>query len=314
MADNFKTKIIVNPKSANGRTLKQWPEIEATIKKYLPEFDHEFTKGPRDAARITTESLKAGYEMIVCIGGDGTINETVNGFFENRQPVRKNAVLGILNMGTGGDFRKTAGIPKDFEEGAKHLAGRDTFTCDVGHIVLKSLEEKTEEHYFINITDFGMGGDVVHRVNNSTKILRGFLSFLWGMFKSTLRYRNQTVSLEIDGKPIGDRKIMNVFIANGQYCGGGMRIAKNARLDDGVFDIVIMGNIGKIESVKWTPKLYRGDIVEFTDKVEYFHARQVRATSDERVLIDMDGEQPGMLPITLTIIPAAIRVKKGAPE
>jgi diacylglycerol kinase family enzyme len=119
------------------------------------------------------------------------------------------------------------------------------------------------------------------------------------------------VSLEIDGKPIGERTIKNVFVANGQFCGGGLRAAKNARLDDGVFDVIIMGNLTFKESFLWAPKLYRGNIIDFTEKVEYFQAKQVRAASDEVVLVDMDGEQPGMLPITLTIMPSAIRLKTG---
>ncbi len=309
MADYFKSKIIVNPKSANGRTLKQWPRIEAAIREQLPEFDHEFTKGPRDAVRIVSDSLKSGYEMIICIGGDGTINETVNGFFENGKPIKDNAVLGILCMGTGCDFIKTAGIPKDFNEAVRYLAGRATQACDVGRISLKNHEDKIEEHYFINITDFGMGGDVVYRVNNTSKILRGKLSFLWGMIRSQMHYRNQTVRIEVDGKPIGERKIKNVIVANGQYFGGGMRIAKDARIDDGVFDVIIMGDITFIESLRWAPRMYKGEIIDFKEKVEYFHAKQVKAVSDERVMIDMDGEQPGMLPITLTIMPSAIRLK-----
>jgi diacylglycerol kinase (ATP) len=309
MAEYFKTKIIVNPKSANGRTLKIWPQIEETIRGQLPEYDYEFTKGQHDATRITSESLKAGYEMIVCIGGDGTINETVNGFFENGQLIKKDAVLGILCMGTGCDFIKTSGIPKDFNEAVKLLAGRDTMHCDVGHVKLQKHDGRMFEHYFINITDFGMGGDVVYRVNNSSKFLRGFWSFLFGMLRSQLYYRNKVVALEVDGKPIGERKIKNVIVANGQYFAGGMRIAKNARLDDGKFDVIIMGDMTARDSIKWFRKLYAGDIIEFTEKVEYFHATHVKATAESDVMIDMDGEQPGKLPIELKLIPRAIRLK-----
>ncbi|MFA6448600.1 MAG: diacylglycerol kinase family protein [bacterium] len=314
MAEYFKTKFVVNPRSANGRTLKIWPQIEQTIHEYLPNFDHEFTKEPRDATRITAEALKAGYEMIVCIGGDGTINETVNGFFENGKLIKEDAVLGILCMGTGCDFIKTSGIPRDFKEGVKLLSGRDTQRCDVGHVTLQKHDGETAEHYFINITDFGMGGDVVYRVNNSSKFLRGFMSFLLGMAKSQIYYRNKIVQLEVDGKPIGERRIKNVIVANGQYFAGGMRIAKNARLDSGKFDVIIMGDMNIKESIKWIRKLYTGDIIEFTEKVEYFHASHVKANSEDDVMIDMDGEQPGKLPIELKIIPGAIRLKAPAPQ
>jgi diacylglycerol kinase (ATP) len=313
MAEHYKTKIVVNPLSANGRTAKHWPEIEKTIREHLPQFDHEFTTGPLDATRITREALRSGYEMIVCTGGDGTINETVNGFFENGEPTRKDAVLGILSMGTGGDFIKTAGIPKAFQESVRYLPGRNAAPCDAGRLTLKDHNGSIVEKYFINITDFGMGGDVVYRVNNTTKVFGGFLTFLIGMFRSQLRYRNQTVELEIDGKPLGKRKIKNVFVANGQYCGGGIRIAKEALLDDGLFDIVIMGDMNALESMRWIRKIYSGDIVEFKNKVEFFRAEKVKACSDERVMIDMDGEQPGMLPMEITILHGAISLKNVPP-
>lgn len=313
MADNFKTMIVVNPLSANGRTAKHWPEIEAAIREHLPEFDHEFTKGPLDAARITAEAIAAGYEMIVCAGGDGTINETVNGFFKDGKPVKEDAVLGILSMGTGGDFIKTAGIPKAFREAVRFLPGLNAGACDAGRITLKNHEGEIVEKYFINVTDFGMGGDVVYRVNNTTKAFGGFLTFLIGMMRSQFHYRNQTVALEIDEKPIGKRRIKNVFVANGQYCGGGMRIAKEARLDDGLFDVIIMGDMTLWESTKNIRKLYSGDIIEFHEKVEYFHAKKVNATSDETVMIDVDGEQPGTLPIEISIMPGSIRLKNIPP-
>ncbi len=309
MTDNFKTKFIVNPQSSNGRTGKFWPDIQASIKSQLPEFDFDFTSAPHDATKIAAASLKSGYEMIVCIGGDGTINETINGFFEDGKPIRTDAVLGVLCMGTGGDFVKTAGIPKDFSEALPILAGRNALKCDAGHITLCTHSGEIVDKYFLNITDFGMGGDVVYHVNNSSKALKGKLPFLMGMLKSQIYYRNKTVRFEIDGKDIGVRKIKNAVIANGRYFGGGMKIAKNARLDDGLFDVIIMGDLTILDALKWVKQMYTGDIIDFKEKVEYFKAKQIRATSDQEVLIDMDGEQPGKLPIKLTILPGAIRIK-----
>jgi diacylglycerol kinase (ATP) len=129
-----------------------------------------------------------------------------------------------------------------------------------------------------------------------------------------LYYRNKAVELEVDGKSIGERTVKNVIVANGQYFGGGMRIAKNARLDDGKFDVIIMGDMNFWDSSKWLRKMYSGDIIEFHEKVEYFHAKQVRATSHDDVMIDMDGEQPGKLPIELTIMPAALQLKVPEPQ
>lgn len=302
-----RTKIIANPLSANGRTGKQWPRIDAVIGKHLKHYDTEFTQAPRDATRIARQALLDGYGLVVCVGGDGSINETVNGFFDGGKPVRPEAALGILPMGTGGDFVKTVGIPRDLESAVALLAEAEPRPIDVGHLSYRDHENNDCEMYFINITDFGLGGEVVYRVNNTTKILKGFLSFLWGIIRAGISYRNQLVTIDVDGASIGERRIKNVIVANGQYFGGGMRIAKNALPDDGQFDLIIMGDFGIYEGMRNMSAMYRGDIID-RPKTESFRCREVRAVAEGRVLLDVDGEQPGMLPVTLRILPSAIRV------
>ncbi len=301
--------MVVNPRAANGRTGKHWERIASEIRTHLPEFDAEFTRGPGDAGRIAREALHAGYEMIVAVGGDGCINETVNGFFENGKPIRPDAVLGVLPRGTGGDFRKTIGISKEIDDCARSLSGRTTISCDAGDAILHNHDGKPVHHNFINILDFGMGGEVVHKVNHTTKIFGGFASFLIGTLRAQVSYRNQDVRIVIDGKDLGNRKIKSAVIANGQYFGGGMRVAKNARLDSGFFEFIVIGDWTMTESFANTKKFYSGDIIDSSPKVEYYRAREIFAEGAGRVLIDMDGEQPGSLPLTVKILPSAIRLK-----
>jgi YegS/Rv2252/BmrU family lipid kinase len=314
MTDNFKTFLVVNPKSANGRTGKQWPKLSETIRHHLPEFDFEFTAGPFDAARIARDALKAGYEMIVTMGGDGTNNEVINGFFENGAPIRPDAVLGALPMGTGCDFVKTIGIPKPLNQAAPFLAGRHTIPCDVGLLEYTTHDGETTRRHFINITDFGLGGEVVAKVNTTTKFLKGFLSFLIGTIRAALAYKDKKVMLTIDGAELGERWIKNVIVANGQFFGGGMHIAPQAILNDGLFDILIIRKLTKMEGARLLPKIYSGDIEGCKDMIELHRGAVIKAQTDETVLLDMDGEQPGKLPCTLSIIPSAIRIKTLPPQ
>ena len=304
----MKTKIIVNPHSANGRTGKIWNIIEAEIRKHIPEFDAAFTTAPDDATEIACRALRDGSDFIVVVGGDGTTNEVVNGFFNGDRLINNEAVLGIICVGTGADFVKTLGIPRTIPEAAAVLGGKSFIRCDVGRIRCRNRSGGEIERYFINIADFGIGGEVVDRVNRTTKIFGGFASFFIGMLRAALSYRNQPVEIVIDDKPIGERIVKNIVVANGQYFGGGMRIAKDARLDDGLFEVIILGDLGMIETLRMLRRMYSGDIIG-VNKVERFQARTLKATASGRILLDVDGEQIGMLPASFEILPACISVK-----
>ncbi|MEW6200800.1 MAG: diacylglycerol kinase family protein [bacterium] len=304
----MRTKVVVNPNSANGRTGRTWDSIEGEIRKHLPEFDVGFTAAPRDATEIARRALHEGCELVVCVGGDGTISEVVNGFFEGGELINGRAELGIVCVGTGADFVKTLGIPRTMPEAAAVLGGGGVVRCDVGRIRCNRDDGSGMEHYFINIADFGIGGVVVDRVNRTTKVFGGFASFFIGMLRAAFSYRNQPVRIEVDGEVIGERVIKNVVVANGQYFGGGMRIAKEARLDDGLFEVIILGDLGMIEMLLILRRMYRGDIIG-AGKVERYKARTVRAAAEGEVLLDVDGEQIGVLPASFEILPACIGVK-----
>ncbi|MFH1537412.1 MAG: diacylglycerol kinase family protein [bacterium] len=303
-----KTTVVLNPRARNGRTGKMWPRIEAEIAKHLSNFEPAFTEGPRHATELTRNAIKNGSEFIVALGGDGTINEVVNGFFENGSLTREGTTLGIVSGGTGGDFIKTLGIPRAVPEAAAVLAGGRTMVCDAGRIRCAGHDGAEIEHYFINIADFGLGGLSVEKVNSTTKIFGSFLTFFIGIARASFAYKNQPVEITIDGERIGERRIKSVVIANGQYFGGGMRMAKEAAPDDGLFEMLILGDLRILEGALLMPRMYRGDILDHP-KVERFKGRVLSATSDRRVLLDVDGEQVGRLPATFELIPACIPVR-----
>jgi YegS/Rv2252/BmrU family lipid kinase len=306
-----RTFLVVNPRSANGSVQRRWDELATTVRSGFGDFEHAFTTARGDATTLARKALGEGYELIVALGGDGTMNEVVNGFFEDGQPVNADAVLGEIPMGTGGDFRKTAGIPKDVAEAAAALKGTATMRVDAGRLSLVDGAGRPGFRYFINIASFGLGGLVDSIVNSSSKALGGKASFLLATARAAVRYKNQLVRLSLDGGAPLERRIYNVAVANGRYFGGGMQVAPNALLDDGLFDVVALGDFGVAEAAMRVRHIYKGTHLGMP-KVEHWKARHVQAEPvdpNDKVLLDVDGEQPGSLPSTFEMLPGAIKIK-----
>ncbi|MFC1888360.1 diacylglycerol/lipid kinase family protein [Thermodesulfobacteriota bacterium] len=297
---------IVNPNSANGSTRNDWPSIKGKIEGAVGGFEHRFTEGPMDAMRVTREALMSGYKTIISVGGDGTNNEIVNGFFDGDEPIGREAALGVISRGTGSDLIKTLGIPKDLDKAVSIIAEGRVKPIDVGRMTFLDHQGNERIRYFINITSFGMGGAVDERVNRTTKVFGGFVSFFWATLMTFITYRNQRVRFQVDDMETHETPIVNIAVANGKFFGGGMMVAPEAVMDDGLFDIIVLGDMGPIESLLNGPKIYKGTHVNHP-KVETMRGRKVTATSDERVLLDVDGEQPGMLPATFEIVTGAVQ-------
>lgn len=304
----MKTFFVVNPKSANGATGRRWAELAATIARTLSDFGVEFTKGPLDAVHITRNALRGGYDCIVAVGGDGTINEVVNGFFEDGKVLNANAVLGVLPRGTGGDFRKTFDWSPDFDAAIRRLKTPETRPFDVGRLDFVGHDGKPQTRYFANICSFGVSGLVDLEVNNTSKALGGKVSFIWGSLKALTRYRDQRVRVTFDDQPLEELMVTTLSVANGKFFGGGMKVAPDADVSDGLFDVVVWSGYGLVDFVVRSKNLYSGAHVH-QQGTRVLRAKKVVAESDEKVLIDCDGEQPGMLPCSMTILPSAIRLK-----
>jgi YegS/Rv2252/BmrU family lipid kinase len=308
--NNFRAKFIVNPSSANGSTRHVWQRLQEMLRKDFGETDFSFTRGAEHATELARHALHEGYEMIVAVGGDGTVNEVVNGFFESGSHVNPQAVFGVIACGTGCDFIKTMGISKESSAACGALRGQKVKRCDVGHFTCSDGRGGEIERYFINIADFGVGGETVQRVNRTTKAFGGFASFLYGAVSTILTYKSKTVRLQIDETRMDDVLINNVVVANGQYFGGGMWIAPNALVDDGLFDILVVRHMSRLQSLSSIPRIYKGAHVNHPN-VTYMRGKTVIAESAEVVLLDAEGEQVGRLPARFNIIPSAINVKVG---
>ncbi|MCB9477814.1 MAG: diacylglycerol kinase family lipid kinase [Deltaproteobacteria bacterium] len=308
--DHFKTVVIVNPNSGGGSTGRHEGEIKDEVRRVLPDAEFADTAGPGDATILARKALKAGAEMVVAVGGDGTNNEVINGFFEDGAPINPDAVFFTIPRGTGGDFRKTAGIPNDVQKACAMLPGRNAHPIDVGHMTLVGRDGKPTERYFINIASCGVGGKVADWVERLPKSkLGGKATFFYATIRAMLEYHNAPVRIRVDDKDLGEMRIFSMAIANGQFFGGGMHFAPMAALDDGLFDVVIMGDLSRWQ--KWTQgaSVYKGEHLKKAN-VEHHRAKRVEVTSEEKVYHEIDGEGLGTLPSVYTLLPGAVRLKQ----
>jgi YegS/Rv2252/BmrU family lipid kinase len=304
----MKTYFVVNPKSANGDTGKRWAELQARISRSLPEIAVGFTEGPMHAAELARQALRDGYDTVIAVGGDGTINETINGFFEAGRAVKAGATFGVLPRGTGGDFRRTFGWELDLEGAVERLRRDATEAFDVGLLEYTGEGGSKQQRYFANIASFGVSGAVDIEVNRSSKALGGKLSFMLGSFKAMVKYHDKPVRFRVDGGEWEEAPITTLAVANGKYFGGGMKVAPDAVTSDGVFDVTVWSGYSLKDFVLKQGGIYSGEHVKWKG-TRCLKARVLEADSTEEVLIDCDGEQPGRLPCKMTLLPGAVRLK-----
>lgn len=299
---------VVNLKAAGGRLRKVWPRVQAEASSRLGKsFCAVYTAGPMHAMELTRNQLRQGAEIIVSVGGDGTLNEVVNGFFEKGQAINERAALAVLSFGTGADFIRSSGWPRNYIEALDRLTQAKRRRIDLGKGEFLDREGRQTVRYFINIAEFGCGGAVVDRVNRLSKRWGGKISFMWGIAATLLSYDNQKIGFSLDGGTWRTEILHNTVVANGRYFGSGLKPAPNAELDDGLLDAVIFKNFSRLELFKSFPKLKKGEHLSHP-KVESGSIRKISATSEETVLLDMDGEMVGQLPVTIEIVPHVLDV------
>lgn len=310
MVADLRTLMIVNPRAGGGVLGRRWPAVAALVARELGAFQQRFSSGPGDATELARRALAEDYDQIVAVGGDGTVNEVVNGMLREAGSEPPAAALGVLHFGTGGDFCRAAGIPRGLRQGVRALATGRSRAIDVGRVSFTGGDGRPAQRFFANVASFGMSGVVDEIVNQGSKALGGRLSFALATLKAMRRYRAPTATLRYDDEALIEATIHNVAIANGQFFGGGMRIAPPALLDDGLLDVVVLSEISLLELLKHGHRVYRGTHLQLPF-VTHRHARRVEALPAhgmESILLDVDGETPGRLPATFEVVPAALRL------
>jgi YegS/Rv2252/BmrU family lipid kinase len=303
-----KVHVIVNPFSARGRTERKWETIRLALKAHFREFKYVFTEKPRQATEIASGLLRDGFDLIIGVGGDGTMNEISSGFFsdDSGQAINRDAALGMIPSGTGSDFIRFMKVPREFEKSVALIKNSLTKKIDIGRITYGGAQNRSQ--YFINVADFGLGAEVIRRMSSVPSTQRGALTYYRGLLATLLNYRSKRVTLTIDG----GRRIQGEYligaVANGRIFGGGMIIAPQAEADDGYFDLVLVEHMKKLEIIGNTRLLYSGTIAR-NPKVTMIKARHIKVESAQEVFTEFDGEMGGTLPAEFSVIEKALNVR-----
>ena len=302
---------VVNPKSANGATLRRFDRLRDRYAAALGAIEVRLTERPRHAVELTREAIRAGARAVVAVGGDGTNNEVVNGFFDEDGRAIGDAAFGFVCSGTGGDFRRTFGQSADPLEALERLRRCQIREIDVGRVAFVDHQGNDRSWMYVNSGSFGLVGRVVDIANSSSKALGPQVTFLSAAVKGLFSYKPQRVRLHFDDDetPVEDAFLL-VSLANGKFFGCGMKIAPDAEPDDGLFDCVMVRGAGA-GLLRHFPKLYLGTHVKVASLVTVRRCRRLRVEPIDpqaRELLELDGEQPGRLPATFEVVPRALRL------
>ena len=298
--------VILNPKAGSGRSLRMWPRLQPLFEGRLGPVEALFTEAPGHATQLARGALENGADLVIAIGGDGTLNEVVNGFLAHGKAVSEQAALALFPLGTGGDFRRSAHFPETSEEVIAAIAEREIRRVDACLARFRAYDGTPLERYFVNGAGFGLGGEVaIAAKNNFLTRHSGTGAFFLATAVSFLTYRAKRVRLAFDEEATLETRIMEVALGNGQFQGGGMQLCPRATLDSGAVDVSVVNKAGFFEFLAALPYLYSGRIYSHP-KCEFFRARRVVAESDDEVSIQVDGEAIGTLPLEVETVPGAI--------
>ena len=298
---------LVNPASANGSTGRRWPELQRKAAAAGLEGEALLSERPGHLGELARDAASGGATTLIVVGGDGTMHEVVDGLLQ--AGLGAGLELAVLPLGTGKDFARSVRIPLRLDAAIEVArdgvarpfdVGRATFTADGGEA----------QAYFANFAGAGISGAIAARANRTTKALGGRISFFWATLAVFSSWKPTEMALEIDGEARSAR-LLEALAMNGDYTAGGMWAAPESALDDGSFDVVLIGDFSKREFATTFPKIYRGRHIGHA-KVEIVRARELRVDAEQRLPIVLDGEQPGTTPVRFELVPRALRVRAPA--
>jgi diacylglycerol kinase (ATP) len=297
------TTFLVNPASANGSTGRRWPELARRAAAAGLEGDTLLSERQGHLAELAREAALGGARLLVVVGGDGSVYEVANGLAGIADPPE----IAIVPRGTGWDFVRTFGIPRDVERAAAIALEGETRTIDAGRVTYRAWDGSEATAVFANVGSAGMSGAIAKRANETTKALGAKASYLWATFAVFSRWQAAEVEIAVDDEQRTGR-MFDVVVANGRFFGGGMQICPEAKPDDGLLDVLTIGDVTKRDLVQTMPKIYRGTHLPHP-KAELLRGATVAVSSDTAIPIQLDGEQPGTTPVRFEVVPGALRLR-----
>lgn len=299
----FKVHIIFNPASAGGRTWKRRKSIVSEIRKCWNDFIIEYTEGPGDAVTKTRHAIASGRNLIVAVGGDGTIREVVNGFYKDGKMADSGSTLAIINSGTGQGFAQSLGLPKNIHRQFEVIKELNIEKTDLGRITLSSGERTL----FINEFQMGIGGEVVKNVSDNHKKLTGSFAFGLGVLKVIKNVKPQYYALQIDNDVIINDELTGIVISNGNYTGGGMQLTPGAKLNDGYLDILLIPALTKKEMLSVFPGIYSGRHLK-DPRFGFYRIKSLTISYAGNVVSEADGEILSQLPEKVEVLPLSLNI------
>jgi diacylglycerol kinase (ATP) len=297
-------KIIINPVAGAGRTRRIWPRLMGLFQGSGLRFEYSITEAPGHAIELARAAARNGYDTVVSVGGDGTINEVVNGLYASGSI--KDIALGIVSTGTGSDYIRTVGIPRHYEDACHCFLNPQKRTVDLG-VVEYTDNGKPVERLFVNFCGFGFDAEIVRRTTRQFKALGSLTAYLMGLLVTLVAYRNKDISLKVDGEMI-EKRVCAVIMNNGKYGGGGMLAAPDADLADGWLDVLIVGDMSKPDLLRSLPRIYKGTHLTHP-KVTMKKAREIEvACRGGRMQLQADGELLGEVPARFRVLPSVLNV------
>lgn len=307
------TMVICNPISGSGRGVSLLAQVRGEFDAAGINYEAEVSEKRGDVARMARSAVLSGCSALVVIGGDGTFFEAVNGMMGPVEPANAagaavgGVAVGLVQAGRGSDFGRSAGVPSDVEAACARLLSGRTAEFDLGHVVYRSFEGETRRRFFANAAGLGFDAEVAMRANAGSRNMGGTIPYLSSLVRTLMSYTNKQVEMSLDGGEAKSARVNSLVVANGQYFGGGMKIAPLASLSDGLFDITVLGDLTKPDLIRNVPRVYDGSHLSHP-KVSSARAAMVHVESSERTLLQADGEVLGMAPATFTIVPRALRM------
>jgi len=295
-------KVIINPAAGAYSTRRKWPRISQWLKKVGLLFDQVFTEEMGHAVELARTAVSDGYRRIVAVGGDGTVNEVVNGVLASGS---SEVAVGVISTGTGSDFIRSVGIPRDYNTACACLTGQRRLQIDIGVVEYQS-QGQTKRRFFVNAAGVGFDASVVAATERFPKYLGGTIPYLAGLLGCLFSYQNKPVKLRLEDV-VEAKRVLAVVVANGGYVGGGMHVAPLAKVDDGLLDIVTINDIGKFELLKELPRVYKGTHLSHP-KVSMARTKRITIESPETVLVHADGELLGTCPASFWLEPMALNI------
>lgn len=296
--------LICNVRSGKGGVGKALPDVEAALKERGLEYEIRRTEQRGHAIEIAREVVSSGGRLVVAMGGDGTVHEVVNGMIQDDKAINPEAALGVIAAGTGSDFIKTFGLPARPKDAVRHLDGGESFLIDIGKVTFMDGGREVVR-YFPNIAEAGIGAAVVARAEKLPRWL-GPTVYLVAFWLTMRKHKAANVSVDVVDR-VYEGKMNNLVVANGQFFGGGMKIAPKAAPTDGLLDIQVE-HARKKDAIAMMPKVFKGEHLPHPDVEEYKRVR-CSITSDRPLLIEADGELLGTTPATFEVLPEVIALK-----